>query len=111
MPTKISMWDMELKRGNPTRSSLVNGINTTVTKKIRKQGANFHMDQCLEAEEYYKMVKIMESCTYHKRKYMVPKIIKIQYHRVGHIHCNLHVQLDCIWKNLCFPFALTFKLV
>ena len=53
----------------------------------------------------------MESCTDHKRNYMVPEIIKLQYQMIGRINCTLHVRLDFISKNFRFPFALTCKLV
>ena len=108
MPNKITPWDVQYKRGNPTKSVLLNQIIDKVKKfQVRRKGKELCARRPIEVAEFEQTLKKLQEHSDIKRKYMVPAAIKFQYSMVACVDDTAHFQAVDLKPNSCFDFALT----
>ena len=111
MPNKNTPWDVQYKRGNPTKSVLLNQIIDKVKKfQVCREGKESCARRPIEAAEFEQTLEKLQEHNDIKRKYMVPAAIKLQYSMVARVDDTAHFRADELKPNSRFDFALTARM-
>ena len=107
MVDKMHVWNNKLSSGNPTRSSMVNGLVEFVAKKQAQQlGKQTNVVRDLTITEFAQIIPILRGMSNPIRKYSMSAYFIFQYNMIGCIDDVSHVYMDNIKSSPVYPYAL-----
>ena len=107
MINKMHVWNEENVSGNPTRSSMVNGLVEFVAKKQAQQlGKQSNVVRDLTITEFAQIITILRGMSNPIRKYSMSAYLIFQYNMIGRIDDVAHVYMENIKSSPVYPYAL-----
>jgi hypothetical protein len=112
IPNKHQQWDVDARRGNPTKSPQVNGIINRVKKsEVRAEGVPPQARRELTESEFRCIIRIAEKyCDVVAIQLRLPTVAKFQLHLIARIDDTAHVRIADIRVHPHHDFALTVRL-
>jgi len=107
MINKMHVWNEENVSGNPTRSSMVNGLVEFVAKKQAQQlGKKTNVVRDLTITEFAQIITIIRGMNDTIRRYLMSAYFIFQYNIIGSIDDVSHMYLVNVKINPDFPYTL-----
>ena len=105
MPLCEISWDKFQKRGNPTKSAMVNNLIKNVKKfEVRQQGALSNVVRPVEFDEFINILSIirMEKGI---EKYRLCSLLTLQWAMIGRIDDIMKLKFINLSSNINFKFS------
>ena len=111
MPNHLTPWDDMSRKGNPTRSALVNDLILNVTRQeTRGLGRDSEADRAFSDDEFKQVLTALRDSNDFERRYRFSCMIKFMYHLIARGDDACHVAKSTLIVCEEYPWLLMTKL-